>query len=200
MTTDALLVFIGILLAVGLLSGLYMLIRKIQFDQVERNFRSWAADYDGQVIRSHFAATPTLKGKFLGEDLLVYLSSVREKKSVREYYATYTSGIALPFTFTITSQQWLQRHPVEQKRESDNLYFDDLRVSAAQKQTRMYFTNNKQVLASIAAIPGFVYLFSNSGGLIFECEVENRVAGASEEQARAVLNGVADFVKQIRAR
>ena len=178
--------------------GLFLFLRKMQYDYLHNNLSELVDHIGGEVIRRGFASVPFFHTKYENGALVVNFSSLKSEKGQREYYATFSGEIDVPANFSLMSLEWLKAHPVEENKEIETRQIENLRVSSTNKNIITFFEKNPKLIAKMAGLDGFVYFFSSVRGIMFEIAIKNFSEGSKVDLLMPVITDAYGFVRQIK--
>ena len=178
--------------------GLILFFRKVQYDQIHANLQELVDQYGGEVVRTARISMPVYHGKFKNGDLVINFSSVKAENGKREYYATFSYDVKVPFNFNIMSNQWLEEHPVEQNPDVKTFNVGKYRVSSSQANALKVLKNSEELFNELESLDNLVYFFSSVRGAMFEIQISDTLSGSKFEVLNEALLAVNHFIVSLR--
>ena len=178
--------------------GLILLFRKVQYDHIHANLQKLVDEYGGEVVRTGRVVMPVYHGKFKNGDLVINFSSVKAENGNREYYATFSYDVKVPFNFNVMSIEWLKNHPVDQNPDIETINYGKYRISSSQVNTMKIFKKNPELFSELESLDNLVYFFSSVRGAMFEIQIIDTMSGSKFEVLNDVLIPIHCFIRALR--
>ncbi len=145
-------------------------LRKLQFDQVHRNFLDLVDHFGGKVVRGGFAVRPRYGGIYKDFKLAISISSEQKSKEhERRFYISVFLQSPAGINYTILSKKWMEwrEDDSKHKRITQEVPHTDYLVEVADENIlqRLDF---KMIEKIVKGIDPFAYALVSRRGVILE--------------------------------